>query len=153
MSTILCVNHDFFISPGYTGQLNVYEKEIYFDRLNLKSGKAFPDPYEISEDLWTKNPQQIPPLNIFSISNYFVEEINLYSREHFSKSYTSLPSFNIFKSDHVQELQFFFVESYVAIFAEVLPSQRISAKKMYKAYIICNLDGKIVNAHCTCMAG
>ena len=112
----------------------------------------FPDPFQLPKDCWTQNPLKVPSLNLMSIYKYFVQDIKLYTTD-FSKTYKSSQGFNFFISNNVQQLEFFFQNDLVAILADVLPSQRLAKKHLYKTYLICDGDGDIKTAYCSCMAG
>jgi len=152
----LYCQHFLTMLSQYAQSLSCENLAEYKTKLTLESGIVLPDPYAVSDSLWSNDVTAWPPLAFADIFQYFVLSTNHYSLQE-SKNWKSLDGYNYFANCHVQEVLLHDpgVEDWCFLLARVLPSQRQGTKSsMYTAYLVVNKKtGTISTAHCTCMAG
>lgn len=137
----------------YYRQLLSLDRQRYDDKLTLLTGKTLEDPYGITN--WVQDAGRWPNIQWPNIYSYLIETPSVYTQEKL-RAYKSLEAYNYVLSGHVQEVYYhdYNNSEFCVVKAEVLPSQRQSAKEMYEAWaIIHKADSWILTANCTCMAG
>ena len=140
----------------YFRSLEAPAKRRYVEKLSTVGFSLEDDPYlpknevRFSDDMTTW-----PKIEFGNIFTYFISRPGLYTQEQLL-SWKQLDSYNFFQAGYVRSvfsLTFQHLgKKYVLLKAKVNPSQR-SPDEAREAWIIALLDGRIICAHCTCMAG
>lgn len=112
------------------------------------------DPYLLWQSGGSLDWYQWPDVEDADIYNFIIESPSLYTGESL-KAYKSLDAYNFFVSGWVDSVYVAEIQSCkhtYLVSAHVRHSQRISASPT-KAWMAVKQDGRIICAHCTCMAG
>ena len=135
----------------YYKSLDGVAKARYLSKLQLLGLDERNDPY-ISQD-FVDNMSLWPTIEYGHIFCYFIERPGVYTKEELLQ-WKSLEAYNYFLSGHVRTVLVWLVRgsNCCVVKATVNPSQR-SPKDAHHAWAAVKKDGRIVAAHCTCMAG
>ena len=110
------------------------------------------DPYSIDKSCWSGNVEEFPDITYPDIVNYLISSQCPYTLDDL-KSYKSLESYNYFVSGWVSEIGMQKLPSRLSLLiAKVKHSQRMNEPSL-KPWVIAEINGKILCAHCNCMAG
>ncbi|XP_060576835.1 uncharacterized protein LOC132734136 [Ruditapes philippinarum] len=134
-------------SAEYRDGLSADVKQRHEAKLSIVGGL---DPYE-GKLAWSDNVNILPAITYPDIVNYLLFTPSAYSADDL-KAYKSLDANNQFVSGWVREKSGIVHGQYVVVTAKVLHSQRMREKPL-RPWVIVEKDGKIVAAHCNCMAG
>ena len=137
----------------YYKSLDSTAKGRYLDKLQLVGLDESGDPYAArNAEKFVDDMSLWPPVEYGHIFCYFVDRPGVYTKEQLLQ-WKSLEAYNYFISGHVRTVQVWAVSgsSYI-MKALVNPSQR-SPEGAHHAWVAVQKGGKIVAAHCTCMAG
>ena len=141
-------------SSKYMESLNATAHARYLEKISIIGS-----PFAIPEQHWSTDPAALPSLTYIDMVNYLaLGRSPFYEMKDF-KNYKSLKAYDRFLVGWVRKVQSFeyrFVDkeqaAYYVIRAKVNHSQRLSEAPV-QAWFICQEDGTIITAHCTCMAG
>ncbi|XP_049520315.1 uncharacterized protein LOC125944158 [Dermacentor silvarum] len=111
------------------------------------------DPYQLPLGAQAAvNASLLPPVTHVDIINYLVLSTSYVSLDQM-KAYKSLDSHNYFTSGWVRNLIAKKLPSKrVVLLSQVNHSQRLREAPL-KVWLLADIDGSIITAHCTCMAG
>lgn len=129
-------------------------KSRYLEKLSALGLEEKDDPYAVSnlEKFNVDDMSCWPNIEYSNIFIYFIERPGVYTQRQMVQ-YKSLDAYNYFKSGHVRRVGVLRVGSTKRILtAKVNPSQS-SPDSAHQAWVAAKVDGEIVTAHCTCMAG
>ncbi|KAL3870825.1 hypothetical protein ACJMK2_038862 [Sinanodonta woodiana] len=132
----------------YRDELGHDEKLRYEGKLKLIDNE---DPYEMPTSAWSEVESLLPSVTYPDIVNYLVFSPSPYSSEDL-KSYKGLDAYNQFVCGWVREKMSRVVNDNCLTTAKVLHSQRMSEKPL-QPWVVAERTGRILAAHCTCMAG
>ncbi|KAG0422157.1 hypothetical protein HPB47_001998 [Ixodes persulcatus] len=121
----------------------------------LWKAKSFPDPLDndLRRFTFLGCTRLWPSVTAADIYLYLVEGTCYYTKEEF-RSFKMSEGYNFFINGKVQDvraLQAGKTEKVVLLTATVEASQTVS--KQYTPWTLVHADGKVANAHCTCMDG
>ncbi|XP_026113864.1 uncharacterized protein LOC113092475 [Carassius auratus] len=134
---------------AYREGLGPQEKARYFEKLRFIGGA---DPYELAPSSWIRDdPVILPSVAYPDIVNYLVFSPSPYTAEDL-KSYKGLEAYNQMVCGWVRETQYQVINDHCIVKAKVLHSQSIRETPL-KPWIIAEKSGRVLGAHCTCMAG
>lgn len=124
-------------------------KARYLSKIELCEGI---DPYKLKENEMTRNYEDLPKVGYINLFNYFVLTTSSYTLEQMC-AYKSLEGYKHFASGWVKNIC---VKKNPndkrIIVASVRHSMRLSLSPL-KVWVLCEGDGTIITAHCTCIAG
>ncbi|KAJ8031893.1 hypothetical protein HOLleu_25248 [Holothuria leucospilota] len=110
------------------------------------------DPYTIARKDWSADPKILPAISYPDIVNYVLFSPCPYRLEDM-RSYIGLEAYNQFVSGWVREVVAWKAErNLVIVSGRVMHSQRLQETALHP-WVIAQKDGKIISAHCNCMAG
>ncbi|XP_060084947.1 uncharacterized protein LOC132564294 [Ylistrum balloti] len=133
-------------TPCYRDCLDTMERTRYSSKLKLIDEN---DPYELKS--WSSDVHLLPKISYPDIVNYLVFSPSPYTLDDL-KSYKGLEAYNQFISGWVRELSTVVINKRHIVMAKVLHSQRLKEKPLI-LWVISDADGKVIGAHCNCMAG
>ena len=125
----------------------------YLAKLKVIGLEEQDDPYLSSNDSrYLDDMAQWPAVEYGHIFCYFVERPGVYTQQELLQ-WKSLEAYNYFKSGHVRTVELWVPSNSLCLLrAFVNPSQK-SPDKQHHAWVAVKVDGQILTAHCTCMAG
>ena len=126
----------------------------YVDKLQLVGLSETEDPYELWKcDRFEGDMTRWPPIEYGHIFCYFVERPGVFTKQELMQ-WKSLEAYNYFQSGHVRNIRLFRLPATQScvMMAFVNPSQN-APDKAHHAWLGVNLDGTVITAHYTCMAG
>lgn len=139
----------------YVASLDVQAKRRYLEKLSCVGLSMSDDPYlSCNECKYVNDMTTWPRIEYGHIFGYFVRRPGVYTQEELL-SWKQMDAYNFFQAGHVRTVfsyRFGPGKKMVLLKAKVNPSQR-SPDDTRVAWIICKMDGEIICAHCTCMAG
>jgi len=139
---------------GYFESLDWQGKEQYKEKLEAVGLSIKDDPYGV-DDRFRSDMTVWPKIEYGHIFAYFITRPGTYTQQQLL-SWKQLEAYNYFESGYVRTVlsrEFGSGKTRCVILkAKVNPSQR-SPDNAHEAWIIARIDGQIVSAHCTCMAG
>ena len=140
----------------YFLSLNEEGKERYLRKLTSVGLADTDDPYSPeSSSKFVDDMSKWPKIEYGNIFAYFITKPGIYTQEQLL-SWKQMDAFNYFQSGHVRTVllrEFGSGENRcVVLKAKVNPSQK-APDKAHESWIIAKPDGRIISAHCTCMAG
>ena len=139
------------VMSSYFTSLDFQAKERYKEKLEAVGLSLDDDPY-ISGDKFTSDMTRWPKIEYGHIFGYFISRPGTYTQEQLL-SWKQLEAYNYFESGHVRTVVFDSGKTKcVVLKAKVNPSQR-SLDNAHESWIVSRLDGQIICAHCSCMAG
>ncbi|KAL9963240.1 hypothetical protein ACROYT_G032420 [Oculina patagonica] len=135
--------------PGYFDSLKQKEcRERYAAKLNDINGQ---DPYEIPRKEWLDDFDTWPNVTYIHVGMYLLFSASPYTKEQLM-NYKSLDCYQNFANGWVREVfSRKFGENRLLI-GKVNHSQRMSEKPL-TPWVVCKKSGKVLSAHCDCMAG
>ena len=137
----------------YAQSLVLKDRECYLNKLTLTNGYRLPDPYALKE--WVDDISKLPSIQWPDIYTYLIDKPSLYTHDKL-RAYKSLDAYNYVVCGHVQTVLYTDIdENFCAMKSDILPSQRQGKKgPLYEAWVLYNkMDGYVLTANCTCMAG
>lgn len=137
----------------YFSSLDYSAQRRYLEKLRI-DGETLPDPYAISEDLWTDDVSSWPNFEFGNLYTYLIDSTGQFTKEKL-RAFKSLEAYNYFFNGYVQTVFYYQGESrkFAILTAKVNPSQK-SAEQAHQAWVVlCRDDGSVKTAHCMCMAG
>ena len=111
----------------------------------------FDDPYLVEKDDLSFNAEVLPNISYPDIVNYLIFAPSAYTAEQL-KAYKSLEAYNQFINGWVRDVGVKRYGNFCLVIGKVLHSQRLSEAPL-QPWIVTMMDGKILSAHCNCMAG
>ncbi|XP_046840588.1 uncharacterized protein LOC124434733 [Xenia sp. Carnegie-2017] len=109
------------------------------------------DPYEIPKNQWLDDIDLWPAVSYIDICMYLLFSVSPYTNEQL-KNYKSLDSYQNFVNGRVREMLVKKYGDHCLLIAKVNHSQRMSEKPLTPC-VVCEKNGKVLTAHCDCMAG
>ena len=135
----------------YFNSLKDEDKERYEAKLNAIGLQLDKDPYR-GEHEYEADMTSWPPVEHGHIFAYFIARPGVYTFEQLL-SWKQLDGYNYFASNYVRTVMSRKIGTRgVMLKAFVNPSQK-TPTKANQAWVMVKLDGTVVTAHCTCMAG
>ena len=134
----------------YVDTLDKVSRKRYDEKLEFCGGL---DPYDIDLSVWDEDVNTWPEVEYGDIANYFVFTQSAYIFEEM-KAYKALDSYNYFVSGWVSKIGCMYIEpgNNCIVTGKVKHSQRMNEAPL-QPWIICEKSGKVICAHCKCMAG
>ncbi|CAC5396060.1 unnamed protein product [Mytilus coruscus] len=132
----------------YKDGLDSQEKARYEGKLQLIDDE---DPYEMTASMFSEDVKLLPKITYPDIVNYLVFSPSPYTSDDL-KSYKGLEAYNQFVCGWVRDKATQVINNKCLVKAKVLHSQRMSEKPL-QPWFIAEKEGRILAAHCTCMAG
>ena len=134
----------------YRETLDTASKQRYDEKLELIDHE---DPYQIDNKSWIQDVDEWANVTYPDIVNYLLFTKSAYTMDEL-KSYKGLEAYNQFVSGWVRDgrVKVYSTSGLVLHTAKVLHSQKMSEKSL-SPWAIIQQDGKILAAHCNCMAG
>ncbi|CAC5409061.1 unnamed protein product [Mytilus coruscus] len=132
----------------YKDGLDSQEKARYEGKLQLIDDE---DPYEMTASMFSEDVKLLPKVTYPDIVNYLVFPPSPYTSDDL-KSYKGLEAYNQFVCGWVRDKATQVINNKCLVKAKVLHSQRMSEKPL-QPWFIAEKEGRILAAHCTCMAG
>lgn len=135
--------------PGYFEGLQLKDaKERYLEKLKDIDGE---DPYKIPRNEWIDDVDSLLNVTYIHVGMYLLFKKSPYTEDQLM-NYKSLDCYQNFANGWVREiLSKKFGENRLLI-VKVNHSQRMSEKPL-TPWVVCEKPGKVVSAHCNCMAG
>ena len=135
----------------YFESLDAVARRRYEEKLDMLPGNV-DDPYVNSSFVPGNTVNHLwPEVEYPDIYNYLINSVSTYTREQL-KAYKSLDGYNFFVQGWVSNIQCLTTAGNSLLLATVKHSQRLTAPPL-QPWIAAEKDGKILCAHCTCMAG
>ncbi|XP_044169839.1 uncharacterized protein LOC114950648 [Acropora millepora] len=135
--------------PGYFEGLQLKEsRQRYLEKLKDVNGE---DPYEVLRNEWTDDVDSWPNVTYIHVGMYLLFSKSPYTEDQLM-NYKSLDCYQNFANGWVREV---FVKKFGEnrlLIAKVNHSQRMSEKPL-TPWVVCEKSGKVLSAHCDCMAG
>ena len=135
-------------TTSYREKLSALEAARYDDKLKLIDGC---DPYQIESKKWSTDVGLLPPVQYYDVQHYLLYTTSAYTKEDL-QAYKGLDAYNQFINGWVRERCAIVCGGNTVVSAKVMHSQRLSETPL-RPWLICSKDGKILGAHCNCMAG
>lgn len=110
------------------------------------------DPYKLKDSDMTRNYEELPKVGYIDLFNYLVLTTSTYSKEQMC-AFKSLDAYKHFASGWVRNICVKTIPNDKRIVvAYVLHSMRLSLPSL-KPWVLCEASGRVITAHCTCIAG
>ncbi|XP_062591049.1 uncharacterized protein LOC134252559 [Saccostrea cucullata] len=135
-------------SLTYRESLDSVSKQRYDDKLALIQKE---DPYQIEKTKWSKDVEKWASVTYPDIVNFLLYTTSAYTLDEL-KSYKGLEAYNQFVSGWVRDVAVCEINGLCVHTSRVMHSQRLSEAPL-NPWIIVQPEGKILAAHCNCMAG
>ena len=139
---------------SYVESLDLQGKKRYTEKLETVGLSLADDPYSLGER-FNSDMTSWPKIEYGHIFAYFITRPGTYTQQELV-SWKQLEAYNYFQSGYVREILSMTFGSgkarCVALKAKVNPSQR-APENAHEAWLIARVEGDILCAHCTCMAG
>ena len=139
---------------GYFQSLDWQGKKRYKEKLEIAGLSLDDDPYCVHEK-FNSDMTSWPKIEYGHIFAYFVTRPGTYTQQELV-SWKQMEAYNYFESGYVRTvLCTTFAagkDRRVVLKAKVNPSQR-SPDNVHEPWLIAKIEGDILCAHCTCMAG
>lgn len=157
-----------------------YEKSPYYLKLSGNSKARYDqkiiecggfDPYGINPKDLSNNPRDFPDITMYDIADYMIHSVSPFT-ERFLDNIKGTEAFKYFESGFVLDVGSKIVNTSVIVKGTVSMNESISyligmnecvnvkvkhSQRMndapLKTWILAKMDGKIICAHCTCVAG
>ncbi|VEN60950.1 unnamed protein product [Callosobruchus maculatus] len=95
--------------------------------------------------------EDFPPITPFEIITYLVLTHSFYTNKQM-EAYKSLAAYKFFEAGFVHDCGAKKIGHHIVVVGKVKHSQRMNEDPL-RVWIICQVDGAVNSAHCTCMAG
>nr|XP_054755271.1 uncharacterized protein LOC129261235 [Lytechinus pictus] len=136
----------------YFNGLDEASKARYEEKISFIGGV---DPYSLPKRSWSEDPDIFPAISYADIVNFVLFSPSPYTLEDM-RSYKSLEAYNQFVNGWVRDVSAYSTpnteKQLIIVYGRVMHSQRLRETPL-KPWIVAEKDGKVVAAHCDCMAG
>ena len=121
----------------YVTALEPEERELYLQKLRLKSGEQLPDPFSLS-DGWSDDISKLPEISWRDVTEYLIDSPSLFTKEAM-KAYKSLEAYNYFVCGHVQDCSYHSVskDSEFCFIKSEVRSRKIVCPQSLSDFISC----------------
>lgn len=110
------------------------------------------DPYNLKNNEISQSYEDLPTVNYFDLCNYFVYSKSTYS-QHQMMAYKTLESHKLFENGWVRKASVKIIPNGKCIvLGTVDHTQQLNLPPL-KPWALCKKAGRIIAAHCTCIAG
>ena len=151
MSIVL--QYSFVTMSDYFKALDPVARGRYLEKLRLLGMSEEDDPYAASnEDKFVEDMSRWPPVEFGHIFCYFVERPGVYTKRELMR-WKSLDAYNYFQSGHVRSVKLWRASATSCVVKALVNPSQNSPDKAHHAWVGLRLDGEVIAAHCTCMAG
>ena len=139
----------------YFESLSADGKKRYREKLETAGLTVNDDPYSSNPERFTLDMAKWPKIEYGHIFSYFITRPGTYTQQELV-AWKQMEAYNYFQSGYVRTVlcRRFGTgrESSAVLKAKVNPSQR-SPDNSHEAWLIAKVQGDILCAHCSCMAG
>ncbi|XP_033747952.1 uncharacterized protein LOC117332971 [Pecten maximus] len=132
----------------YRDTLDTISKQRYDNKLALIGNE---DPYTLPKERWSQDVDKWAGVTYPDISFFLLYTASAYTHEEI-KSYKGLAAYNQFVNGWVRDVKVCEINGVCLHTARVMHSQRLNEKPL-APWVIIQTDGKVLAAHCNCMAG
>lgn len=132
----------------YRDTLDSVSKQRYEDKLSLIEKE---DPYTLDKSRWSQDVSKWASVTYPDIVNFLLYTTSSYTLDQL-RSYKGLEAYNQFICGWVRDVLVCEINGLCLHTARVMHSQRLNEKALVPWAII-QKDGKVLAAHCNCMAG